>query len=68
MCSVSMVWGGVRYAFCSVSMMWGGVGKPQILKGKSGSTGKSEPKGESEPKIKMEKGNSVPNNKRGKGN
>ena len=53
-----------------VCMMWGGVGKPQILKGKSGSTGKtkSEPKGESEPTTKMEKGNSVPNNKRGKGN
>ena len=26
MCSVSMMWGGVGYAFCSVSMMWGGVG------------------------------------------
>ena len=26
MCSVSIMCGGVGYAFCSVSMMWGGVG------------------------------------------
>ena len=60
---------------CSVSMMWGGVGKPQILKGKSGSTWKSEPKGKSEPKTelgkseqctKCQKGKREPKNRRKK--